>query len=501
MAEIPQQEPQVDNAAPVAQGMDLIAPPTTPIQLVSEDPASNTATILDHFGQHQTLSLADPTNQAIVNTIKQRNSPVAAQVMQGAMGRPDPTHPIQPPAAMGQDQGGVQTPPNAPVPPPAASVDPNASMLNLAPLQKMSESESVTKSAPKSVLAALEAAHIAETKAADDEAEQSKYLVDATLPKLQEKFDAYNKAEQDLTQAATIDPNRIYNNMSTGQKITAGISIALGALGVAFGAKSNAAIDVIDKAMDRDIAAQKESFANKSIAAQATKSVYKEMLNQLGSGPAAEYATRSVMLKSIGNKLDNMAANAPNQLMQANISKLKADIDTKYADNLAKMQSTVTTNISKDTARSGAMDMSEIGLKVPEKQRPKAVDEFGKLQKFQESKSDAINGIKQLQKIGLSLDPRDYAKFQDQRAELATKIIESVPGLKSVNAYRQIVDKMLPTQLQSASKDVIDNKIRVFEDFLDAHSPPTPTLDIYKVNKSALKAPTQPTIDFKKAGH
>jgi hypothetical protein len=57
-----------------------------------------------------------------------------------------------------------------------------------------------------------------------------------------------------------IDPNRVFHNMNTGNKIMAAIGIALGGAGQGLmGSNSNQAMDVINNAIGRDIDAQKEN--------------------------------------------------------------------------------------------------------------------------------------------------------------------------------------------------------------------------------------------------
>lgn len=61
-----------------------------------------------------------------------------------------------------------------------------------------------------------------------------------------------------------IDPNRMWTNASTGNRVTAGISLLLGGLSQGLtGAKSNPAMDVINNAIDRDIDAQKAELGKK----------------------------------------------------------------------------------------------------------------------------------------------------------------------------------------------------------------------------------------------
>lgn len=61
-----------------------------------------------------------------------------------------------------------------------------------------------------------------------------------------------------------IDPDRYWASQSTGQKIGAGISLILGGLGAGLTHGPNLALQVIDKAIDRDIEAQKMNLGKKA---------------------------------------------------------------------------------------------------------------------------------------------------------------------------------------------------------------------------------------------
>lgn len=61
-----------------------------------------------------------------------------------------------------------------------------------------------------------------------------------------------------------IDPNRIWSNATTGNRVMAGVSLLLGGLSQGLsGAKTNPAMDVINNAIDRDIDAQKAELGKK----------------------------------------------------------------------------------------------------------------------------------------------------------------------------------------------------------------------------------------------
>lgn len=71
----------------------------------------------------------------------------------------------------------------------------------------------------------------------------------------QKQIEALDDEQNKLSE---VDPNRFWSNLSTGQKILGAISIGLGSIGGALSKTGgNVALDIINKAIDNDISAQK----------------------------------------------------------------------------------------------------------------------------------------------------------------------------------------------------------------------------------------------------
>jgi hypothetical protein len=86
-----------------------------------------------------------------------------------------------------------------------------------------------------------------------------------------------------------IDPNRFYHNMSTGNKILAGIGMVLGGVGSGFTGQPNPALEMMKQAIDRDIEAQK-SDQNQAF------TLWKMNREKLGSDIQANLATQNQYL-------------------------------------------------------------------------------------------------------------------------------------------------------------------------------------------------------------
>lgn len=102
-----------------------------------------------------------------------------------------------------------------------------------------------------------------------------------------------------------VDHNRLYNNMSTGNKILAAIAVAFSGIGQGLqgpGAK-NQALEVIQKSIDRDIEDQKLELGKK-------QSLFSENLRLLGDTKSAALATKAQLLSAAQAKVQGYAAQA-----------------------------------------------------------------------------------------------------------------------------------------------------------------------------------------------
>lgn len=138
-----------------------------------------------------------------------------------------------------------------------------------------------------------------------------------------------NKENQDLHNAIVnqkIDPNRLWNNMSTGNKVLAAISIALGGIGAGLqghGAQ-NVALDVIQKEIDRDIDAQVKDLGKK-------QTLYSENLRRLGDERAAKAATKSQLLSIAQAQANAIAARSGSAVAMAQMKSINAQADMQKA--------------------------------------------------------------------------------------------------------------------------------------------------------------------------
>ncbi len=110
--------------------------------------------------------------------------------------------------------------------------------------------------------AAAQVAAATQAKIYADQAQKMQVLQQQT----QQRYAALDKEQEQLKQdvaSSKIEPNRIWANAGTGNKIMASIGILLSGMGSGLTGGPNLAMQVIDKTIDNDIAAQKAELGKK----------------------------------------------------------------------------------------------------------------------------------------------------------------------------------------------------------------------------------------------
>ncbi len=146
---------------------------------------------------------------------------------------------------------------------------------------------------------------------------------DEALSRINRLSDEYSNAK--------IDPD-LFGRMDTGNKILASVSLMLGGLSQAFtDAKTNPAMDVLDKAIERDIEAQKSNIAKTGNNLQQSRGIYQELLNATGDERAADAAYRATLLGMAQQQVAQLAAKSNSQTVKDNAKVQNAELASRRA--------------------------------------------------------------------------------------------------------------------------------------------------------------------------
>jgi hypothetical protein len=279
---------------------------------------------------------------------------------------------------------------------------------------------------------------------------------------------------------AKIDNNRLWNDASTGQKILAGLSIALGGYGGALSGKGdNKALDIINKAIDRDIESQKfniqQKTANLKDRANMTSNMLSTLRQKYGDDLQAESALRAIQIQQTQLKLQQFASRTESKTVQENAKYVNAGLEREkqVALQSLKAQSALQAKISNLSAGETLSAAEEAMLPKEMReayisQRERTVNGFigqtkdkesaSEMQKVVASSQPAIDAVRQLQeftKNGMNWSPEKRAQAATQLQLVVGKLREPLlgPGTMQQEEYKRLLSAVgNPDELMSYGK-------------------------------------------------
>lgn len=156
---------------------------------------------------------------------------------------------------------------------------------------------------------------------------------DAARRKRTEALDAQMadyKRLQDEAANQKEDPGRWWGSKSAGEKMLGVIGIIFGGLSQGQG-HGNPAMDLMNRSIDQDIAAQKANIAQKSKKAEAAYNIYAQKLKQFGDTDAADMATKAQMQEQFKLQMMAEAARSGSPVRMAQAKEQAAAIQLEQA--------------------------------------------------------------------------------------------------------------------------------------------------------------------------
>lgn len=285
--------------------------------------------------------------------------------------------------------------------------------------------------------------------------------------------------------AGKVDPNQYVNNMSTGNKIAAAIAIGLGGIGAGLAGQPNQAAEVLNKAIAKDVEAQKENIANK-------KTLYSENLARFGDEQKATAATITQLGALAQGKLAQIAQQRQGGLNDANYQIMASQLKNKNlieSHQLHQMvsQDKMRDDLTKGGSQTGADPLAYVRFVVPEAQQKQAISEIGQAQAATQNEQKMMDVFDQANKentvlktgAGLARTPPSIKVFN----ALADPLIHDNEGRINELEQRHI-QALAPAPGDAA--DTIEEKRRGLQDFIN-HKKEAPTAKAFgiDVNKFA----------------
>lgn len=141
-----------------------------------------------------------------------------------------------------------------------------------------------------------------------------------------EQEDKLNEAMNKFANAE-VDPSHFWATKSTGDKILAGIGLALSGLAAPSTGGVNQAVSIINHAIDRDIDAQKANLAKKGQEVQHQSSMLNNLRSNFNDDAQAEAAAKMAYLQRAQTMLAAQDARTQGEAQKAQLAKVNAQLE------------------------------------------------------------------------------------------------------------------------------------------------------------------------------
>lgn len=241
----------------------------------------------------------------------------------------------------------------------------------------------------------------------------------------------YEDSVNHFAQMGNINPNRLWNNASTSDKVSAAIAIAAGgAVAGFFGSTQNQALDMFNKIIDRDIDAQKMALEKAGMLTGMHKNLYSMMRDQLQDEDLAYISVKSAMLKNIEMQLEGASMKANSTVMAKNIEVIRAQLQQQMGQfNVQFGQNLMLMDARRSLFSGGEINTGLLGI-LPDADRKEVLDRMVN-----------VGGRKML------------AYNSDTRKEIETRLPEQEKTLSLANNIKKYLDSGVFKKLNWASPE------------------------------------------------
>lgn len=249
---------------------------------------------------------------------------------------------------------------------------------------------------------------------------------DSQAQYLQRKQDDVDTALNDV-RSTKIDPNKYWNDKSTGEKIMTAIALVLGGIGGGMtGRGGNAALDVMNNAISRDVEAQKATIESKKELAGMAQGSYSRALQYTNDKRSAAQLAQTMGLQAARMQMEAMAGTSNNLEVKARAAEAVAKIDQQIAQNKMGLAQTF---MSSPAFNQHQGDLGVIMSQVPQKLQEKAIAEYDKATGDVENYKNALRVFDTASKVkaeGIIANPIQY----NQRMDAA--FAQMLPNIKQI---------------------------------------------------------------------
>lgn len=332
----------------------------------------------------------------------------------------------------------------------------------------------------------------------------------------QQRDNEYNRRMEDIRKAEdeyanmSIDSDRLFGDKGTGSKLLAVIGMSLGALGGGLAGRDFGVNQLVMKAIENDIDAQKAQMAKAGDVVKQKRGALGDFLQASRDMDAAKNLEFARQLSVVQKQYDAIAASSSNAQVKANALALSAQFANERAQRIAQVDKQMYTNTVRDTANTKmvgeANDQASMDKVQTNAQMKASITRIRELKKT--IGTGPIEGRINKLKSAFGATDMDDAEFQGRLSSMMSDAVRSVSGATASDQERSHIEKAIANN--TLGDEAFDRMLDVMEQRIDgsnkalerqAREQGKRPIDTNGYYQDYLKAQGGNTFSFKRAGN
>ena len=286
--------------------------------------------------------------------------------------------------------------------------------------------------------------------------------------------------QNQIEKEGQINPNRYWQDLSTGGKVTSLIAIMLSGIGGGLtGRGGNPALDIINKSIDNDILAQKDNFSRLKDKYSTQQSAYSLAMQELGNDQAATLAAKASALNAVEMKIKEAVlksgskeAAAQAQMALGQVQEEKAKLNMAFNMQMQKMVSSRQATMGAGVEDPSLLSKPENAVKMPNGLWKAASDPDSakKMREIQLAGKNVEATLKQMKEIaGAALPFTTKASRANQLKSALSSQLLKLEGLGVPTGKDLEMVEALGVDPGSFRQDIVSAKMDALYDKMNAN--------------------------------
>lgn len=278
----------------------------------------------------------------------------------------------------------------------------------------------------------------------DAQAKQEQANEAARQAKMAEKLNEISALEEKFGDMKVED--NYFARQSTGNQLLTILSLAVGGYAAPSTGGRNLPLEAFQKAIDRDIDAQKANIDIKSKQIEKKRGGYQDYLRLMGDERAAAAAEKSRIMDMYSRRAEQIAASSKSPEIQAKANLFAADLRTQSELQKAERNQIIKESITTDKPKAAATSKPSEAAEAEYEAAGRAMDSIERIRELRKDvKVGLLTGNWEALKRKYDLAGKDSTELQNEADRLAIELTKQYEGSRPSNFDAERYKKLVPS--------------------------------------------------------